>query len=222
MTHPDRIDALMPEYKNPDDGLTHEQIAAEIAQLAEDRRGINGTIEAALDRAFQRGRKFEREQEPAAVEGNELAEAIEYYSNVPHGANSKLPILLEAARAHASQNQDIETFPIWVCNNCDVETCGPDPYATWTNDEGEEEDLCRNCHSHNEMIDTGRQSQAFEPRKEQQPINKDDLISRIAGLKRHIRANYSDGTFTPCDNPEDVGFNHGLDAALAEIKGEGR
>ena len=31
---------------------------------------------------------------------DKLAEAIEYYSNVPHGANSQLPILLEAARAY--------------------------------------------------------------------------------------------------------------------------
>lgn len=46
-------------------------------------------------------------------EPDKLAEAIEYYSNVPHGVNSLLPILLEAARAY----HDLPVVDEWGLKN---------------------------------------------------------------------------------------------------------
>ncbi len=50
------VDMRRGEPQNdPDAGLTHEQIAAEISDLAKGGTNVTGTVLGALNRAYQRG-----------------------------------------------------------------------------------------------------------------------------------------------------------------------
>lgn len=63
---------------DPDAGLTFEQIADEIAQLAKVGRGISGTIEAALRRAFERGQRQSLAPDNA-VDVDELSKQVDQH-----------------------------------------------------------------------------------------------------------------------------------------------